>query len=204
MYRGGGVSLFLPFAIYSRYLTQSGFYINLPLGGLAAVFLIFSKLPDQVPKEKFSFVIRTVWPKLDFIGFALFAPVSIMCLLALQYGGVEFPWNSATVIGLFCGSGGMLIVFLFWEWRMGEDAMIPFSMVSQRIIWCSCLVMLCLMSVMFTTSYYLPIYFQVVKGESPLMSGVDLFPSVLLQLVFAVISGDLSKYSASPCLNEFI
>ncbi|KAK9242014.1 hypothetical protein V1506DRAFT_572943 [Lipomyces tetrasporus] len=40
-------------------------------------------------------------------------------------------------------------------------------------------------------SYYLPIYFQAVRGVSPLTSGVYLLPSILSQLLFAVGSGIL-------------
>lgn len=123
----------------------------------------------------------------------LFAPAAIQFLLALQYGGNQYSWNSATVIGLFCGAGGTFIVFLAWEHRQGEAAMIPFSMVGKRTVWSSCLVMLLLMSMTFCASYYLPIYFQAVKGVSPLMSGVYLLPSILSQLLSAVISGVLGK-----------
>jgi hypothetical protein len=38
-------------------------------------------------------------------------------------------------------------------------------------------------------NYYLPIYFQAVRGASPTMSGVDLLPSILSQMIFAIVSG---------------
>ena len=69
--------------------------------------------------------------------------------------------------------------------------MIPLSMLSQRIVWSSCLVFGFLMSQMFATSYYLPIYFQGVKGVSPTLSGVYLLPMILAQLSLAVGAGIL-------------
>lgn len=42
-------------------------------------------------------------------------------------------------------------------------------------------------------SYYLPIYFQAIKNDSPMMSGVYMLPSILSQLVFAILSGVLSE-----------
>jgi hypothetical protein len=38
-------------------------------------------------------------------------------------------------------------------------------------------------------NYYLPIYFQAVRGATPTMSGVDLLPSILSQMIFAIVSG---------------
>jgi hypothetical protein len=151
-------------------------------------------VPDQIVKPQNRSVLRTVVEDFDVIGFALFAPAAIQFLLALQYGGNQYAWNSATVIGLFCGAGGTFIVFMVWEYHQGDVAMIPFSMVSERIVWSSCLVMLLLMSMTFCASYYLPIYFQAVKGVSPLMSGVYLLPSILSQLLAAVVSGVMGKY----------
>jgi hypothetical protein len=193
---------FLP--AFSNLLTSTsmplGFYINLPIGGLVAALLVFIQVPDQIIKPEGRSVLRTVLKKLDLIGFALFAPAAIQFLLALQYGGNKYSWNSATVIGLFCGAGGTFMVFLAWEYREGDAAMIPFSMVREKAVWSSCLVMLFLMAMTFCASYYLPIYFQAVKGVSPMLSGVYLLPSILSQLLFAVVSGVLGKYSSTPLL----
>ncbi|KAK9315522.1 major facilitator superfamily domain, general substrate transporter [Lipomyces starkeyi] len=98
------------------------FYINLPIGGLVAILLVFVRIPEQIPKAKFTSAIRTFPPKLDLIGFALFAPAAIELLLALQY-----------VIGLFCGAGVTFIAFLAWDYYKGDAAMIPFSMIRRKI-----------------------------------------------------------------------
>lgn len=138
-------------------------------------------------------VVRTLPSKLDLIGFALFAPAAIQLLLALQYGGTHFAWNSAQVIGLFCGAAGTFIVFLSWQYYKGDAAMIPFSMVQKRTVWTSCLTYGFLMSQLYCASYYLPVYFQGVKGATPTLSGVYLLPSILGQLFAAIGSGILGK-----------
>jgi hypothetical protein len=63
------------------------------------------------------------------VGFALFAPAAIQFLLALEWGGTRYPWASAIVISLFCGAAGTFAIFIYWEHRKGETAMIPLSMV---------------------------------------------------------------------------
>lgn len=155
--------------------------------------LVFVEIPDQVAKPSIKSAYETITQKLDLVGFLLFAPAAIQLLLALEYGEGEYGWRSSTVIGLFCGSGCTFLLFLAWEHHQGEKAMIPLSMVAQRVVWSSCLVMLTLFAMVLTASYYLPIYFQSIKNKSPTMSGIYILPSVLSQLLFAVVSGLLSK-----------
>lgn len=175
---------------------RSGFYINLPLGGLAGLLLAFTHVPEQVAKSKALDVLRTIHHKLDLLGFVLFAPAAIQLLLALQWGGNQFAWNSATIIGLFCGAAGTFAVWAIFNWYKKDAAMIPFSMVRRRIVWCSCLTSGSLMIQIFVASYYMPIFFQGIKGVTPFMSGVYLLPSIVPQLLMAVIAGVLGKSNA--------
>ncbi|PLB54151.1 MFS general substrate transporter [Aspergillus steynii IBT 23096] len=168
------------------------FYINLPFGGLVAILLVFTKMPEQTPKGPPMAVLRDNFVrKFDFLGFTLFAPAAIQLLLALQYGGHQYAWNSATVIGLFCGSGGTFIVFFLWEWHEGDNAMIPLRIIRRQIVWTSCILAMMFFGMTMVLAYYLPIYFQSVRGRTAIMSGVDMLPNILSQLVAAVGSGIL-------------
>ena len=178
---------------------NSGFYINLPIGGFATLLLFKIHIPERLIKvsgEKST--IKTVLSQLDLIGFSLFAPFSIMVLMALQWGGQKYSWSSSTIIGLFCGGAGALLAFLSWEWHIGEKAMIPFSVLRERVVWCSCLVIGLFFASLLVFSYYLPIYFQTVKGVSPTMSGVYMLPSVLSQMATSVVSGVLGISASLP------
>ncbi|KAL2215069.1 major facilitator superfamily [Thermoascus aurantiacus ATCC 26904] len=163
------------------------FYINLPIGALVAILLVSINIPDTVRPGELS-VFQTITTQLDLVGFALFGPAAIQFFLALDYGGNQYSWNSATVIGLFCGAGGTFIVFLVWEYFKGDEAMIPFSMVRRRAVWSACLVQL-FFGMNNLAAYYLPIYFQAVKGATPMLSGVYMLPSIISQLFGAVVSG---------------
>ncbi|KAL2817541.1 major facilitator superfamily domain-containing protein [Aspergillus granulosus] len=168
------------------------FYINLPIGGLVAILLLFTRIPEQRKKDRAIDVLPTFFKAFDLVGFVLFAPAAIMILLALEYGGNKYPWDDSRVIGLFCGGGATAIVFLVWEYRTGKGAMIPFHLVTQRIAYSSYLTMASIFGLTMVVAYYLPIYFQAVKGHSALTSGVDLLPNILAQLVMAVCSGVLT------------
>ncbi|OJJ50764.1 hypothetical protein ASPZODRAFT_56036 [Penicilliopsis zonata CBS 506.65] len=168
------------------------FYINLPIGAVVAAIIIFTRIPDQADKPPPLSVVRVLHKKLDLLGFALFAPAAIQLLLALQYGGNQYAWNSSTVIGLFCGAGATFILFCVWEYRQGDMAMIPFSMLRKRPVWSSCLTMFCIFAMVLCAAYYVPVYFQAIKNTSPMMSGVYMLPSILAQMLFAVMSGVLT------------
>jgi hypothetical protein len=171
-----------------------GFYINLPIGGLAAVVLLLINIPERFDKSNVKHNFKSTLSELDLFGFCLFAPFTIMLLLALEWGGIKYPWNSSTIIGLFCGSGATLVVFLTWEHYVGDKAMIPFSMVRKKIVWSSCLVIACFFGSLLTITYYLPIYFQTIKGVSPSQSGVDVLPGIFGQIVMALTSGILGQF----------
>jgi MFS family permease len=175
-----------------------GFYINLPIGGIAAVILAIIHIPDAKNKEAFSLaLVRKVIPELDLIGFLIFSPASIMFLMALQFGsGDTFAWNSPTIIGLFVGAGLMCIIFVLWERRMGDRAMIPGSLLKQRIVLVSALYGLCIVCCMVTASNWIPTYFQAVRGDTPTLSGVHVLPGILSQLLCVVTSGALSTFKA--------
>lgn len=168
-----------------------GFYINLPVGGVAgAILLFFITVPETV-KPRTEPIMTIILKRLDLIGFVLFAPAAIMVFLALEWGGSKYHWYSATIIGLFCGSGGMAIVFGIWEYFQGDAAMAPFSILKLRPVWSSMFTMFLLFGCLQAASYYLPIYFQTVRNASPMMSGVWLLPNVLSQLVATVLSGTM-------------
>lgn len=175
--------------------------MNLPVGALVAGMLFFVTIPEQTNKGKASSVFKAIHKKLDLIGFVIFAPATIQLLLALQYGGNQYAWNSSTVIGLFCGAAATAVIWMTWNFHKGDDAMFPIPMLRKKIVWSSCLVFGFLMSQLFTTSYYLPIYFQGVKGVSPTLSGVYLLPMIVAQIIFAIGSGRLSKSNRPSVRN---
>jgi hypothetical protein len=79
----------------SQRLTCTGFYLNLPAGGVAAFLLTFIHFPEVIKKEPISLtLLRKVAPQLDLFGFVLFVPPSIMFILALQFGsGNTYAWD---------------------------------------------------------------------------------------------------------------
>jgi hypothetical protein len=116
-----------------------------------------------------------------------------MVLLAIQWGGINYAWNSATIIGLFCGSFVNIILFILWERRKREDAMIPLSIISRQTVAFACASAFFQMGDQLLQSYYLPIWFQVVQGVDPTVSGVRTLPMMISQMIAAVAAGVLGR-----------
>jgi hypothetical protein len=52
--------------------------------------------------------------------------------------------------------------------------------------------MFCFCGILFCVSYYLPIYFQVVKDDSALMSGIHYLPYIIAQVLLGLVAGTSS------------
>lgn len=131
--------------------------------------------------------------RLDLPGFAIFTPAIVMLLLPLEWGGSKFAWNSPTIIGMFCGAFVLLAIFLFWENFRGMNAMIPLPVLKQKVVIFAAITMTLSQGSLLVITFYLPIWFQVVKNATPTMGGVYYMPSVGSQVIGSFIAGALSK-----------
>ncbi|RII21219.1 efflux pump protein [Alternaria sp. MG1] len=168
-----------------------GFYMNLPIGGAAAALITLVRIPERILKPRLTVsVFREVVSDLDLFGFVLFVPPSVMLLLALQLGssGAQ-AWDSSVVIGLFCGAGICAILFILWEKRAEDQAMLPGKLLGKRVVWTSCVHASCIITCMMTASIWMPTYFQAVKNNGPTDSGVHVLPSILSQLLAVIATG---------------
>lgn len=166
------------------------FYINLPIGGLSIVVLLFIlRLPG---KNEFSGtpVLERI-KQLDLIGAALLIPAIICLLLALQWGGNKYPWSNSRIIGLFIGFGLMIILFSISQLYLGQKATLPPHILKKRTVLSAILYALFFGGAFFVLVYYLPIYFQSVKGSSAMKSGIQLLPLMLATVVSSVVCGGL-------------
>ncbi|KAI9819987.1 MAG: hypothetical protein M1827_006557 [Pycnora praestabilis] len=167
------------------------FWINLPFGGVAllTVFFFFKnpirKHNDLTTGQKIK--------KIDLLG-AFFLICGIVCLLlALQWGGSTYPWRDSKVYGCLIGFGIIITMFIFLQFKLGENATIPPRILKQRTVlassWFSCFLAMGL----YTHVYYLPFYFQAVKGTTAEGSGIRTIPYLVsITLASIVIGGSIT------------
>ena len=164
------------------------FYINVPIGAfVVGIILMFFHLPHTVKPIKMNWKEKLL--QMDPVGVIL-AMGSIICfLLALQYGGIAHPWHSSVVIGLLVGFVVILLLIGSWELYQGEHAMLVPRLISQRSLWAAATFQFLFAGSYFLFLYYLPIYFQSIKGADPIRSGVDNLPFVITAGMFVFAGG---------------
>lgn len=166
------------------------FYINLPLGAVTAAFIIpFFSIKRQTAK------IDATWKeqvkKFDLEGTALFLPAVICLLLALQWGGVKYEWKSGRIIALLVIAGLLVIGFLAVQVWKQEDATVPPRVFKNRNVWGSAWFGAMLGAAFFVMVYYIPIWFQAIKGVSATKSGIMNLPAILGLVIISMLAGGL-------------
>nr|CAL81505.1 MFS transporter [Penicillium digitatum] len=165
------------------------FYINLPLGGVTFLFvLFFFQSPKAILKKN---TLKEQIKELDLIGSLFFLPAIISLLLAMQWGGTKYAWGSGRIIGLFVVFGVLGLIFIGVEIWAGDRATVPPRLIKNRNIWGSAWYALAIGAAFFVLTFYLPIWFQSIKGATALKSGIMNLPTILSVVVISILSGGL-------------
>lgn len=84
--------------------------MNLVFGGIAlAAITLFLRIPHS------SSSLSSKLKRIDYIGTLLEVAMVVVLLLALNWGGEKYAWNSAPIIGCFVASAVCLIAFCVVE-----------------------------------------------------------------------------------------
>ncbi|KAH7312381.1 MFS toxin efflux pump [Stachybotrys elegans] len=178
------------------------FYINLPIGGLSMVIVFFFVNINRSTTSSLgqSFLARV--RQLDLIGTAIFIPAVVCLLLALQWGGAQYPWNSSRIIGLFVGAGLMILVFIgiqIWKQDLGT---LPPRLFKNRNVLPAMLFSFFFGAAFFPLLYYLSLYFQAIQGDSAVQAGIKILPLLLSTVLVSILSG--AAISAIGYVNPII
>ena len=169
------------------------FYINLPLGGVVLLLHIFFL---HIPKESLQTKPSTISEKaarLDPIGTFFFLPAIICLLLALQWGGLTYNWSNARIIVLLILFGICFIIFALVQRWKGENATVPGHIFFNRSIMAGAWFSFFIGSAQVSALYFLPLWFQAVKGETALKSGLMILPMIIGMVVASITAGISTK-----------
>ncbi|KAF7330046.1 DHA14-like major facilitator [Mycena kentingensis (nom. inval.)] len=156
------------------------FYINLPVGGIALFVMVFLfKMPKSADHEPQHLFLLDRINQFDPFGTLVFIPGIISLLLALQWGGTKYPWSDGRIIALFVVFGVLILAFgIIQIWKQDNATVVP-RVFKVRSIWAGAAFSFCLGASFFIIVFYLPIWFQAIKGVSPIRSGIDTIPMIL-------------------------
>jgi EmrB/QacA subfamily drug resistance transporter len=173
------------------------FYINLPIGIVALVVIgtVF-----RAPTER-------VRHSVDWLGASLLTGGLSALILFISLGGTTYAWGSAQIVALELIAAVLLPLFVLAESRAREPIM-PLSLFRNRVFVVASAIGFAVGLSLFGAIVYMPVFLQIVKGESPTGSGLQLTPMMLGVLVAAIGSGQLisrsGRYKAFPIAGTVV
>jgi EmrB/QacA subfamily drug resistance transporter len=156
------------------------FYINLPTGAVA-LFLVGAILRSRTPEQQ-----RTI----DYLGAISLSVAVTPIVLCTSLGGTAIAWASLSVTGLLVLAIAGTITFIVAEIR-ADDPILPLGLLRNGTFAIACAVTLIINVSLLGSVTYLPVYLQVVKGQNPSASGLQLLPMMLGMIVTSVASGQI-------------
>jgi EmrB/QacA subfamily drug resistance transporter len=173
------------------------FYINLPLG-VVALGVIAVALPSQRERVRHA---------VDYFGAATLAVALSGIILATDLGGTTYPWSSPPILAMLAAGTIGLVAFIIAEGRASEPVL-PLRLFRNRVFTISSSVGMIVGFSMFGAITYLPLFLQLVRGQSPTASGLQLLPMMGGMLVMSVVSGQwisrTGKYRFFPIAGTFV
>ena len=109
---------------------------------------------------------------MDFPGLILIIGAVQCLLLAVYWGGILKPWNDNDVIGTLLGFGLLLVAFIAVEYKQGQYAMLVHKLLKKREVLVGSIFSFFISGAVFVLIYFLPIYFQAIRGASAVGSGI--------------------------------
>ena len=170
------------------------FYINMPIGGAALIYLALTlHLPRHVVKHK-----------IDYLGAALLAVAASSLVLLTTWGGTQYPWRSAQIMGLGAIAIASTAGFIAVERRAAEPVL-PLHVFRNRNFSLVTGMSFLLGLAMFGALTFLPLYQQTVQHLSATQSGLMLIPLMLGSTVTTLIAGRVTtrtgRYKALPIIG---
>jgi EmrB/QacA subfamily drug resistance transporter len=173
------------------------FYVNLPIG-----VVVIALAAVTMPSVK-----AVARPVIDYLGIVFVSLGAAGLTLALSWGGTQYPWGSATILGLFIGSLVALALFVVFENR-AADPILPLRLFRSSVFSVSVVLAFIVGFAMLGALTFLPTYLQYVKGVSATGSGVQTLPLVVGLLVTSIMSGAAvgrtGRYKVFPVAGSLV
>lgn len=158
------------------------FYVNLPIGILAAAAIYIGLKYEQPLKDK---------AVIDYAGAVSLVIATVTLLLGLNLGGTDYPWLSWPIAALFAASLVAWAVFIVVE-RRADEPILDLALFKNRIFFVTNLVGFLLGLGMFGALMFLPLFLQGVIGVSATGSGNSMIPMMLAMVLTSIVAGRLA------------
>ena len=156
------------------------FYVGIPFAALAFVVLQKTLHLPVIKREV----------HIDYLGAILLAGGVSSLLIWVSLAGHQFAWWSGPS-ALMVGGGIALLIATVLVERRAPEPMIPLRFFRNRTVVLASLASLFVGIAMFGATVFLSQYFQLARGESPLMAGVMTIPMIAGLALSSTIVGQI-------------
>lgn len=173
------------------------FWINVPLGALAAVVLLkrFHEAEVRGASEA-----RAERRSVDVGGAALLAGAALLLLLGLLEGGIRWAWWSPAGVGIFVAAAVLLGAFVAVERRVA-DPVLPLWIFGNRVLNAATIGAFVVGMVMLGVTSYVPVYAQRVLGAGAVVAGLAVAALAIGWPIAASTAGRIYlRWGYRPCL----
>ncbi|KAH8110380.1 MFS general substrate transporter [Phellopilus nigrolimitatus] len=160
------------------------FWITLPVSFCGILIVTYI-----LPLKSVEGDIRRKLLAVDYVGTALTLIGCTLVILPLIWGGITFPWRSAIVLATLVSGIVIVSIFCLWEWKGAKLPIVPMYIFRHTTVTGVYITMFVNGFVFNSSLYYLPQFFQVALGYSPIRSGVFLLPVLVSQTIASFVAG---------------
>ena len=156
------------------------FYINLPFGVLALVITSASLHIHHVKREH----------KIDYLGALLMVAGVCALLLAVSVYGRENGWGDSKTLMALGVAVALIVAFVVQEKRASEP-ILPLDLFSNHTFSITSVLGFIIGAGLFGAVVMLPLYLQLVHGDTATVAGLKLIPFMLGIVSMSIVSGKL-------------
>ena len=156
------------------------FYINLPFG-IAA--LIITSMSLHIPKVKREHSI-------DYLGALLLVSGVSALLLGISVYGPQDGWQSSKTLLTLASALALILLFIFQESR-AKEPILPLTLFKNHTFSVTSVMAFIIGAGMFGAIIMLPLYLQIVKGDSATSAGLKLIPFMIGIVAMSIVSGKM-------------
>ncbi|KAK2863642.1 hypothetical protein FQN49_004135 [Arthroderma sp. PD_2] len=175
---------------HSKATWRWAFYINLVLAAVKAPVLLLL-VPDYLPNpQKKAF---QKLKELDLIGMILNAGIYVGWVIPMTFASTLWGWSDNRTIASFVVFGVVFIAFAIQQgvplFTTLEQRVFPAQFLKRSVMVLLYICTSCTNSALLVPAYYIPLFFQFTRGDSPVDAAVRLLPLIILAIVSIMVQG---------------